>query len=76
MTSQEKRVVVTGLGVLAPNGHNVQEFESALRNGRTGIRHIPEMDEFKFSCQVAAIPQGVEELCVALKSVLSHFVLL
>lgn len=65
MTSQEKRVVVTGLGVLAPNGHNVQEFESALRNGRTGIRHIPEMDEFKFSCQVAAIPQGVEELCVA-----------
>lgn len=65
MTGHENRVVVTGLGILAPNGRNIQEFEAALRNGSSGIRHIPEMEDFKFACQVAAVPQGVEELCTA-----------
>jgi 3-oxoacyl-(acyl-carrier-protein) synthase len=32
------RVVVTGMGVLAPNGHGVADFEQALREGRSGIR--------------------------------------
>ena len=65
VTGHENRVVVTGLGILAPNGRNIQEFEAALRNGSSGIRHIPEMEDFKFACQVAAVPQGVEELCTA-----------
>ncbi len=34
----ERRVVVTGLGVVAPNGVGLVDFESALRAGRSGIR--------------------------------------
>ncbi len=58
-----RRVVVTGLGVVAPNGTNLGEFEAALRKGESGIRHNDDMEEHKFACQVAGVPSGVEELC-------------
>ena len=56
-----RRVVVTGLGVVAPNGHGLAEFEGALREGRSGIRKIPELAELGFRCQVAGAPQGIKE---------------
>ncbi len=56
-----RRVVVTGLGVVAPNGLGIAEFEQALRAGRSGIRHVPKMKECGLGCTVAGIPQGVEE---------------
>jgi 3-oxoacyl-(acyl-carrier-protein) synthase len=59
------RVVVTGLGVVAPNGSGVQDFELALRKGRSGLRHHPAMEEAGFACQVAGVPQGVDELAEA-----------
>ena len=34
-----RRVVVTGLGVIAPNGRGLMEFEEAIRKGESGIRH-------------------------------------
>ncbi|MBK7580036.1 MAG: beta-ketoacyl-[acyl-carrier-protein] synthase family protein [Myxococcales bacterium] len=58
----ERRVVVTGLGVLAPNGHGLDAFERALRHGESGIRLVPELAELKFGCQVGGVPQGVEQL--------------
>ena len=30
----ERRVVITGLGVLAPNGHGLEAFTAALRSTR------------------------------------------
>lgn len=57
-----RRVVITGLGVIAPNANGVAEYEQALREGRSGIRHIPIMEEMAFGCQVAGVPQGVDEL--------------
>lgn len=57
-----RRVVVTGLGVIAPNGNGVAEFERALREGRSGLRHREDMQELGFGCQVAAVPEGVEAL--------------
>ena len=59
------RVVVTGLGVVAPNANGVQDFELALRKGRSGLRHHPAMEEAGFACQVAGVPQGVDELAEA-----------
>lgn len=56
-----RRVVVTGLGVIAPNGHGLEEFEKSLREGKSGIRFIPKLEELNFACQVGGIPQGVEE---------------
>ena len=58
----ETRVVVTGLGVVAPNGVGVEEFESALRSGRSGIRAHERMAELGFGSRVAGVPQGTDAL--------------
>jgi len=60
-----RRVVVTGLGAIAPNGNGVADFELALRKGRSGIRFIPKLEELGFGCRVAGVPQGVDELAAA-----------
>ncbi|MCC7039061.1 MAG: beta-ketoacyl-[acyl-carrier-protein] synthase family protein [Burkholderiales bacterium] len=57
-----QRVVVTGLGVLAPNGHGLDAYEAALRGGVSGIRFIPKLAEQNFACQVGGVPQGVDAL--------------
>ncbi|NCD69250.1 beta-ketoacyl-[acyl-carrier-protein] synthase family protein [Mucilaginibacter agri] len=51
-----KRVVVTGLGVVAPNGVGVPDFLNSIQNGVSGIRFVPLYEELKFSCQVAGVP--------------------
>ncbi|MDO9527930.1 MAG: beta-ketoacyl-[acyl-carrier-protein] synthase family protein [Syntrophales bacterium] len=58
------RVVVTGMGVVAPNAHGLGAFEDALREGRSGIRFIPKLEELKFSCQVGGVPQGFDNIRV------------
>src|SRR5262249_17189450 len=57
-----QRVVVTGLGVVAPNGNGILEFEAALRSGTSGIRAQPKLAELGFGSRVAGVPQGVDEL--------------
>jgi 3-oxoacyl-(acyl-carrier-protein) synthase len=57
-----RRVVVTGLGVIAPNANGVLDFEAALREGRSGLRRNEAMAEHGFACQVAGVPQGADEL--------------
>ncbi|MFP6589075.1 MAG: beta-ketoacyl-[acyl-carrier-protein] synthase family protein [Candidatus Latescibacterota bacterium] len=61
MSKAERRVVITGLGVLAPNGHGLDAFSAALREGRSGIRHHAHLEEAKFGCQVGGIPENVEQ---------------
>lgn len=58
----KQRVVVTGLGVLAPNAHGLMAFENALREGQSGIRFIEKLKELNFSCQVAGVPENIEIL--------------
>ncbi|MCO6432065.1 MAG: beta-ketoacyl-[acyl-carrier-protein] synthase family protein [Deltaproteobacteria bacterium] len=55
-----RRVVITGLGVIAPNAHGVEEFTDALRSGSSGIRKIPKLEHLDFRCQVGGVPQNVE----------------
>ena len=62
MTTPERRVGVTGMGVLAPNGHGLAAFAGALREGKSGIRFHPELADLKFGCQVGGVPVGVEEI--------------
>jgi 3-oxoacyl-(acyl-carrier-protein) synthase len=59
------RVVITGMGVVAPNGIGLAAFEEALRAGRSGIGHIEAMAEANFACTVAGVPQGVDALVEA-----------
>jgi 3-oxoacyl-(acyl-carrier-protein) synthase len=51
-----KRVVVTGLGVVSPNGIGVPAFLHAIQNGISGIKFMPHYQELNFSCQVAGMP--------------------
>lgn len=44
------RVVVTGLGVVSPIGKNAKEVLISLRDGRSGIVFVPEMQELGFKC--------------------------
>ena len=57
-----KRVVVTGMGVAAPNAHGLDNFEQALREGRSGIRFQPLLEELKFGCQIAGIPEDFDAI--------------
>lgn len=50
-----KRVVITGMGVVAPVGHNVPDFWAALCQGVSGIRPITRFDTAAFD-----IKQGGE----------------
>lgn len=50
------RVVVTGLGVVAPNACNVDAFEQAMRLGTSGIRHQQDLEALQFSCCIAGKP--------------------
>ena len=59
------RVVVTGLGVIAPNANGQRDFELALRKGSSGLRANADMREAGFSCQIAGVPQGVDELAIS-----------
>jgi 3-oxoacyl-(acyl-carrier-protein) synthase len=56
------RVVITGLGVIAPNAHGLNDFERALRHCESGINHIELLQELGFSCQVVGIPKNIETL--------------
>lgn len=51
-----KRVVITGIGVVAPNGSGKKEFTDALISGKSGIKHIPKLAELEFGCQIGGIP--------------------
>jgi 3-oxoacyl-(acyl-carrier-protein) synthase len=57
-----KRVVVTGMGVAAPNAHGIDNFEQALRAGRSGIRFQPLLEELKFGCQIAGVPENFDAI--------------
>jgi 3-oxoacyl-(acyl-carrier-protein) synthase len=59
---QKKRVVITGLGVVAPNGVGVSNFLHAIKNGISGIKHDAELERLQFSCQISGKPEISEEL--------------
>ncbi|HEY2582631.1 MAG TPA: beta-ketoacyl synthase N-terminal-like domain-containing protein, partial [Mucilaginibacter sp.] len=50
------RVVVTGLGVVSPNGIGIPAFLQAVQNGISGIKFIPLYRDLKFNCQLAGVP--------------------
>lgn len=48
-----RRVAVTGLGVLAPNGVGTKQFAESLWNGRSGVSRIGTFDPAGFGSQIA-----------------------
>jgi 3-oxoacyl-(acyl-carrier-protein) synthase len=60
----KNRVVITGLGVVAPNGVGLDAFLHSIKNGISGIRHFEELERLKFSCQIAGMPDVSTELAL------------
>lgn len=51
-----RRVVITGMGVCAPNGINLEQFKSSMEVGTSGIRKIKKLADLNFGCQIAGMP--------------------
>ncbi|MEN5178742.1 beta-ketoacyl-ACP synthase I [Comamonas odontotermitis] len=58
----KRRVVITGAGIVSCIGVGLEAVETSLREGRSGIQHMPVFKELGLRSQVAGIPQiNVEE---------------
>ncbi len=57
----KNRVVVTGLGVVAPNGVGVTEFTEAIQSGTSGVTFHEKLKELNFSCQIGGVATISEE---------------
>lgn len=56
-----KRVVITGMGVVAPNGVGLEAFTKAIKSGTSGITFHQNMKDANFSCCIGGIPEISEE---------------
>lgn len=48
----ERRVVVTGLGVVSPVGNDIETFWKSLTEGRSGITHYTQFDSTGYDCKI------------------------
>jgi 3-oxoacyl-[acyl-carrier-protein] synthase II len=58
----DRRVVVTGIGVICAVGNNVEESWQALLAGKNGVERITRFDASAFACQIAAEVKGFDPL--------------
>ncbi|MFN2541667.1 MAG: beta-ketoacyl-ACP synthase II, partial [Chthoniobacterales bacterium] len=56
----DRRVVITGMGVLTPIGNDVETFWSNLKNGISGIRLVEAFDTSQHDCKIAGEVRGFE----------------
>lgn len=52
--SNKRRVVVTGLGMVTPLGHDVKTTWQAIMAGKSGVTNITHFDASDLSCQICA----------------------
>lgn len=58
----DRRVVVTGMGLICGVGHNVPDTWSALLAGKSGVAPITHFDTNGFACTIAAEVKGFDPL--------------
>ena len=51
---EKRRVVITGMGIVAPNGIGVENFWDSLVHGRSAVRRITHFDASSYPSQIAA----------------------
>ncbi len=61
----QRRVVVTGMGMVTPVGHDLESTWSSLQEGRSGVGNISLFDASSFPTRIAAEAKGFD---------LSHYV--
>lgn len=65
---QERRVVVTGLGIVSCIGNDLTTVVDALRQSRSGIRFVPEYEALGLNSRIAGIPDVSVEPSIDRKS--------
>ena len=58
----DRRVVVTGIGIICAVGNHAEESWHALLAGKSGVEHITSFDVSAFACQIAAEVKGFDAL--------------
>jgi 3-oxoacyl-[acyl-carrier-protein] synthase II len=59
---RDKRIVITGMGIICATAGTVGEFLASLRDGRRGIREVTLFDCSGYPAQVAAQIEGYDPL--------------
>jgi 3-oxoacyl-[acyl-carrier-protein] synthase II len=67
-----RRVVITGMGVVSPNGVGKVAFSKAVMAGASGISRIAHFDASEISVQVAGQVKNFDELAWVEKRELKH----
>jgi 3-oxoacyl-[acyl-carrier-protein] synthase II len=60
--AHSRRVVVTGIGAVSPNGIGREAFWSATKAGVSGVRRITRFDTTTMSAQIAGEIEGFDEM--------------
>jgi 3-oxoacyl-[acyl-carrier-protein] synthase II len=58
----KRRVVITGMGVVSPNGVGTPAFAEAVLEGRSGVRRISRFDASEIPVQIAGEVTNFDEL--------------
>ncbi|MGB9498282.1 MAG: beta-ketoacyl-[acyl-carrier-protein] synthase family protein [Dissulfuribacterales bacterium] len=58
----KNRVVITGMGVVSPNAIGLDNFKNALKEGESGIKFLPELEELNFGCRIGGVPDNCENI--------------
>ena len=56
----DRRVVISGLGVISPIGNDVETFWSNLQNGVSGIELVQVFDTTNYDCRIGGEVRGFE----------------
>jgi 3-oxoacyl-[acyl-carrier-protein] synthase II len=56
----DRRVVITGMGVVSPVGHDLRTFWESLKAGRSGIGRIASFDTSAYHCHIAGEVRGFD----------------
>jgi 3-oxoacyl-[acyl-carrier-protein] synthase II len=68
----KRRVVITGMGVVSPNGIGRAAFTEAVLEGRSGVRRITRFDASDLNVQIAGEVTGFDELAWVEKKERKH----
>ncbi len=56
----DRRIVITGMGALSPLGNSVEETWEGMKNGRSGISKITQIDDSALSIHIAGEVRGYD----------------
>jgi len=51
----ERRVVITGMGVVSPVGNNLEDFWTNIAAGKSGVTNLNDPDLAQYECQIAGL---------------------